>query len=99
LDRLGRGGRHDQHRDLASLACFERPQELLERDRLLGLQRCGEISDPSFERRHRHIRQSRKRDEQRKEKSNHFCFWPPKSTLGALVISRSFSTPKLAFGL
>ena len=53
LDGFGLGRRHDQHRDLAALGLLERPQLRLERGRLVGLQRSGQVGDRRTERRDR----------------------------------------------
>jgi hypothetical protein len=45
LDLLGRGRRHDQHRDLRALARLEGAELLLERGALRGHQRAGPIGD------------------------------------------------------
>jgi hypothetical protein len=63
--RLGLGGRHQQHGDLAALARLELGERLLERRVLLVVQRAGEVGDARLERRHRNLRQGDGREEQR----------------------------------
>ncbi len=52
LDRLGRCGRHDQHRDLRAFPRLERGELFLERRAFRRRQRAGLVRDARLERRH-----------------------------------------------
>jgi hypothetical protein len=112
LDVLGLRRRHDQDRDLTALFCLEGRQLPLQAIHRIARQRSREVDDPRRQRRHGHVRPREHHRQQQEDAERRACraksrgqcagagagAGPPKSTVGGLAISASFSTVKFGFG-
>jgi hypothetical protein len=113
LDGFRRRGRHDQHRDLAAFPQLQSFQGLRQRGDGVAGQRAGLIDHPPRQRRHRDIGKGRESPAHQQRNKGGSCSDHRgqsvgesylagaglKSTFGAVEISFSFSTVKLAFSL
>jgi len=73
LDGVGRGGRHDQHRDLTALPRLEIPQRLVQRGHFVAGQRPGLIDNPPDQRWHRDVGKGRKSPTHHQRKKGSPC--------------------------